>query len=202
MSFIAQYVLDWLNIHDESIEDERLRIQEQMARHMAKLIEGTLHADSGIQSTLIELEDAYTRRQDLHREIFFRRGMAFAYSLAIQGESVINGSPKESVHPHLFEYGHTELYRRDLHPTEKEAILREQMCINQLHKKIHQKAVDNRATRCIGFLHEMDGLYGLVQEEIKEIYFLRGMLHGYCLFSSLLAEIGSPYPTSLVKHCG
>ncbi|MFB5762286.1 hypothetical protein [Paenibacillus medicaginis] len=194
MSFIEQYVLDWLNIHDESIEDERLRIQEHLAGQMGKLIEGALHADGGFQSTIMELEEAYTRRQDLHREIFFRRGMALAYSLANQGDSSIHGSLTESVQPYLFEYGHSELYRRDLYPAEKETIHQEQMYINQLHKKIHQKVIDHRVTHCIGFLFEMDGLYSLIQEGIKEVYFLRGMLHGYRLFSSLLAEIGSPYP--------
>ncbi|WP_248928183.1 hypothetical protein [Paenibacillus hamazuiensis] len=206
MTFLKEYVADWINRDSEKgPENEQLDIYFCMIGKTENLLKEALQGFADVGDILFDLDDAYARWGSVYRELFFRRGFALVYQSTTQHTSFAFESDAVTVataHTHMLEYTKSEIFQRELSSAEQADIQEEQENIRRLQLSIYQQASSNDQQLISNLLQEMERLYLLLFQNTKETYFMYGMLHGYRLFSALLAEIKSPHSSPLAKQCG
>jgi hypothetical protein len=186
MNILKSYVSDWLSQHDPRIEDERFQLLENAIENITDLV------CNGVDGCVLrfKLEDAYTTRNAEIREVYFQRGMTFAYIIFNHMKPSLIQLLAELSEPQQFltTNRHTGLFKYDRRPVDDEFILQTQQIIEGYLHTIRSMAKEEHATFFSSFMNEMVRLNGVLEDEIKEVYFLRGMVHGHGLFSSLVAD--------------
>ncbi|MGE7225605.1 hypothetical protein [Paenibacillus sp. PDC88] len=206
MTFLKEYVTDWMNRDDEKgPENEQLGLYFRMIEKTENLLKEALQEITNARDILFDLDDAYARWGSVYRELYFRRGFALVYQSTTQHTSYVLDSDAVAIaiaHTHMLEYTKSEIFQRELSSAEQAVIQEEQGNIRRLQRSIYQQATNSDEQLISCLLQEMERLYMLLFQSTKETYFTYGMLHGYRLFSALLAEIGSPCSSPLAKQCG
>lgn len=206
MKFLKEYAANWVNQDGEKgPENEQLDIYHCMIGNTENLLKEAFQGVADVSDMLFDLDDAYACWGSVYRELYFRRGFALVYQSTTQHTSYSFESDAVAVaiaHTHMLEYAKSEIFQRELSLDEQAVIQEEKENIRRLQQSIYQQASSGEKQLISSLLQEMERLYLLLFQSIKETYFVYGMLHGYRLFSALLAEIGSSHSSPLAKQCG